>query len=365
MNIAIFSNFPAGGGKRTVFEQTKGLLSLGHQVTAFQLSGPGTKFCNLSKLNCKVVTINFTKENSYPGFLNRLVADYKNFFSLRQLHKNLADYINSNFEVALVHTDLYTESPFLLRFLTIPHVYHSHELLRIGYEKELAFTKKVSLPKKMYELLTRKYRVLIDRQNAKAASVIITNSRFSKKKIKYAYGRDSIICYSGVDTDVFRPTVPKTKSLVFMGQRNFVGGYEFVTQIQKLIPKIPIRIFGFPEGLPDTDSDTLLAKSYSQALATLCVSYNEPFGLKALESMSCGTAVLAVNEGGYEDSVVNGKTGWLLKRDPKLFANEIKKLIRRPKLAAQMGKAGRTHVIKAWTWKRHITQLNTILSNLS
>ncbi|MEK7095299.1 MAG: glycosyltransferase family 4 protein [Patescibacteria group bacterium] len=369
MKIAVFHNFPAGGGKRTVYEQVKGLIKYGHAVEVFEIKNSDSDFCDLRSLGCKVHEIDFEKTSNLPGILARLQKDYQNFFVLKNIHASWATFINSSgFDVALVHTDLYTESPFILQFLKVPHVYHCHELLRIGYEKEYAFTDKVSWPKYLYEILTRKYRVYIDRINARSAQHIITNSKFTQSNIKKAYGRQATICYSGVDTNIFKPVAKKSNTILFMGQKNYVGGYDFVQKIVSLLPKkAKTRIinFGFPEGRPDTKNDLVLAKAYSQALATLCVSYNEPFGLKALESMACGTPALAVSEGGYVDSIIHGQTGWLLPRDPQVFATLITKLIKNTAISIRLGKRARTHVIRNWTWNRHVQQLEKILKKIS
>ncbi len=369
MKIAIFHNFPAGGGKRTVFEQAKGLLARGHQVEAFELTNTDSSFCDLRKLKCRVAVFPFEKESFLPGFLSRLQKDYQNFFVLNHVHKKIATHINSSgFDVALIHTDLHTESPYILQYLKIPHVYHCHELLRIAYEKEYAFTESVSWPKYWYEMITRKIRKQIDRINAQSAKNIITNSEYTKKNIQMAYGRIAKICYSGVDPKVFRPIGKRTKSILFMGQKNYVGGYDFVNEIMAHIPiemGIQLKNFGFPKGRPDTKNDLLLARSYSQALATLCVSYGEPFGLKALESMSCGTPVMATREGGYPDSIVPGINGWLFPRDPKVFAKQIIALANNPSISNRMGSNARNHVLKSWTWDRHVGQLEKILLDVA
>jgi len=368
MNIAVFHNFPAGGGKRTVYEQVKGLISLGHHLTVFELANPDSAFCDLRPL-CPVVVLDFSLQSPLPGPLRRAAADLKNFGHLPLIHRQIASQINrGGFDVALVHPDKYTESPFILRFLTLPHVYHCHELLRIGYEPELAFFDPVSPPKRMYELATRKLRVRLDRTNARSARFIITNSRYIRQKIRSAYGRSAQVCYSGVDPQVFRPRGSKNRQIVFMGQRNLVGGYEFVQQILSRVPKshrIRLLSFGFPSGRPDTSNDQVLAEAYSSSLATLCVSFSEPFGLKALESMACGTPVLAVAEGGYRESVIHGQTGWLLPRDPGLFAAKICELLDHPRTAVTLGRQARRHILSRWTWTRHVRQLHTILTHVA
>ena len=61
-----------------------------------------------------------------------------------------------------------------------------------------------------------------------------------------------------------------------------------------------------------------LADYYSAADITVMPSYHESFGLVALESMACGTPVIAGDVGGLNRIIQHGKTGYLLKGDVTL-----------------------------------------------
>jgi D-inositol-3-phosphate glycosyltransferase len=66
---------------------------------------------------------------------------------------------------------------------------------------------------------------------------------------------------------------------------------------------------------------------YSAADVTVVPSWYESFGLVALESMACGTPVVASRVGGLATTVRDGETGHLVAwRDPKLFADAIRAL---------------------------------------
>jgi glycosyltransferase involved in cell wall biosynthesis len=58
-------------------------------------------------------------------------------------------------------------------------------------------------------------------------------------------------------------------------------------------------------------SDQMLAQLYSQSSLTICPQKWETFGLVPVESMSCGTPVLAFNSMGSQETIIDGKTGWL------------------------------------------------------
>jgi glycosyltransferase involved in cell wall biosynthesis len=50
------------------------------------------------------------------------------------------------------------------------------------------------------------------------------------------------------------------------------------------------------------------------ALALLhLISFDEPFGLSVIESMACGTPVIAFNRGSMPEIILDGKTGYLVK----------------------------------------------------
>jgi len=363
MRIAVFHNLPLGGARRTLLEQMKG-LSKKHTLDLYEFENNNESFMDLSKFADRVYKYDFQLENNYPGFINRLVRDYKNFISLYFVHKKIAaDIDKRRYEVVFVHTDKYTESPYILRFLKTPNIYHCHELLRIAYEKVLAFDEDVFIVKKWYENTTRLIRKYIDKTNARSAYIIVTSSIYIKDKVKKIYRKAAVCLHLGVDTKVFKPNNFKRDDyILYIGGRNKLKGYDLVHQLKKLLSKeIKIKELGFLKADTLIKNDTKLAETYSKALITLCPARSEPMGLVQLESMACGTPVVAVNEGGYRESIVDGITGYLLPRDAKVFADKIKYLIGNPKLVDKMGKAGRQHIEKRFTWEGHVRKLEKLL----
>ncbi len=56
-----------------------------------------------------------------------------------------------------------------------------------------------------------------------------------------------------------------------------------------------------------------MGQLYKGAYATLFpISWREPFGLVMVESMVCGTPVVAFREGAVPEVIMNGKTGFIV-----------------------------------------------------
>ncbi|MEM3122352.1 MAG: glycosyltransferase, partial [Candidatus Pacearchaeota archaeon] len=55
-----------------------------------------------------------------------------------------------------------------------------------------------------------------------------------------------------------------------------------------------------------------LINLYSNCKGLITTSLNEDFGLTPLEAMASGKLVIAPNEGGYKETIINGKTGILI-----------------------------------------------------
>ncbi|HYA00501.1 MAG TPA: glycogen synthase [Candidatus Binatia bacterium] len=114
--------------------------------------------------------------------------------------------------------------------------------------------------------------------------------------------------------------------------------------------------------LPHRDLVALL----SHAQVFVCPSVYEPFGLVNLEAMACETAVVASAVGGIPEIVVDAETGYLIPCDPGAIAADvsaarrfeaelatgINALIADRRLAAEMGRAGRSRVLRSFTWER-------------
>jgi len=98
-----------------------------------------------------------------------------------------------------------------------------------------------------------------------------------------------------------------------------------------------------------------------------CLVYtppNEHFGIVPLEAMYLGKPVVAVRSGGPTETVVDGTTGFLCEETPDDFASKISKLVRRERVAVEMGKAGQKRFLEKFSFIAFSNHLNEVVSSL-
>jgi len=81
--------------------------------------------------------------------------------------------------------------------------------------------------------------------------------------------------------------------------------------------------------LSDLPEDALIDR-YSRCRGVISTAVDEDFGMTAVEAMASGKPVIAPREGGYLESVIDGKTGILIDCTPEKLAEAVKRLSREP-----------------------------------
>src|SRR5579864_1256360 len=226
MRIAIYENLPPGGAKRAAHELGRYLASR-HEADLYQLSVTDNRAFDLRSLVRRVYSYPF---RPLRGLLEARLRtghlaprSYTLFWPLRALHRRIAaDISRRGYDVVLAHTDAMTQSPYLLRFLgRIPTVYFCQEVFRVAYEADALRAHREALKSSRFPLgalrlledsaIQGKLKAN-DRRNTSAAGTVVVNSRYSQEQVLSAYGRDALVCYLGVDLEVFRPQPPHAAS---------------------------------------------------------------------------------------------------------------------------------------------------------
>jgi len=397
MRIAIYENLPPGGAKRAAFELGR-YLATHHDIELHRLSITDNRLFDLGPLARQVYVHRYSP---LRGALDaRLKAghyaprSYTLFGPLRRLHRRIAaDIRGRRYDVVLAHTDAMTQSPYLLRWLAPqPNVYYCQEVLRVREETTALRLHRRRLAASRFPLGT--LRLLedaivlprleaADRTNAAAAGAIVVNSKYSRERVRAAYGRDAITSYLGVDISRFRPdpAVSRVPEVLSIGSPALLKGHDLVIDALSQIEagrRPRLRVITAPG--PDAQTLSRLAVErgvelalehgldearlihrYQSALATICASRLEPFGLTAVESMACGTPVIAIDEAGYRETVRDGVTGHLVEPTAAALGGALSSLVQEPQAAARLGAAGPPWVAQHWTWDRAGQRLEAVL----
>ena len=87
---------------------------------------------------------------------------------------------------------------------------------------------------------------------------------------------------------------------------------------------------------------------------------NEHFGIVPVEAMYMECTVIACNSGGPLESILHGKTGYLLPSDPKLWTDQINEVLTS---GVHTGKAGKQRVIDLFSQDAFADKLVSLLES--
>jgi len=223
-------------------------------------------------------------------------------------------------------------------------------------------------------------RQQVERELMASAQRIVAFSSHERDAMVRLYGADAgriVLAPCGVDLSLFRPLDQRAvrERLGLNGEKVFlyVGRLEPLKGLELLLhtaahletcEKVRVLVVGGgANGDGEIDRLRRLARTlgvedlfdfvgrvdqedlplyYNAADVCVVPSYYESFGLAALESMACGTPVVAARVGGLPTIVQHGRTGYLKSwRCPEAFANSLEMIISSARLQQSMGLAAR------------------------
>lgn len=244
--------------------------------------------------------------------------------------------------------------------------------------------------------LYRLYRVpwdWLERRAMRQADHVVTNSRFTAEAIRRVFPglqqREVPIVYPGVSVPLAPPSRSTSESLIFLvvaridprkglgfALEAFVALRGLVSEsiftrcrlviagaYDSCLPEACVLLSDLKQtvmahGLEDrvdfklnADTDTLKAQ-WSQAFALLHPMINEHFGIVPVEAMARGLPVLAVNQGGPCETVIDGVTGALRPQEAEAFAEVMAQWAANPEQAAALGLAGWERARSTFSFER-------------
>jgi glycosyltransferase involved in cell wall biosynthesis len=188
-----------------------------------------------------------------------------------------------------------------------------------------------------------------DQRSVQNLDQVVAISETVQRRIKDFHGRSSQVIYPPVDTKRFqlkeygdfwlsvnRIYPEKRIDLQFEVFRNLpeerlivVGGYAQGDHAAKYYEELARRIPSNVE-MRGSVSEEELMELYEKCKGLICTAIDEDFGLTPLEAMASGKPVVAVNEGGFRETVVHGKTGLLVEANRDLLVRAITEISKDP-----------------------------------
>jgi glycosyltransferase involved in cell wall biosynthesis len=221
---------------------------------------------------------------------------------------------------------------------------------------------------------------------AKNATLTVTISKYSSKKIAQFYGVDKAkirIVPNGVDTSKFKPSengekikrqigADKKLCVLFVGRLIPRKGLTFLveaaTKIVKEYRQTLFLIVGDGPQKPHLRSylekrnlagnfvflgdvnESALPAVYNCADVFVLPSIQEGQGIALLEAQATAKPVVAFDVGGVREAVLDKETGLLMKPDSSDLADAVMKLLGSLALRETMGSKGRKFVVDNFSW---------------
>lgn len=229
----------------------------------------------------------------------------------------------------------------------------------------------------------------------RAADVLTANTPYESEELSEHYGAQPeqiMIVPPGVDLTTFHPCQqeesrvrhqvdPSAQIILFVGRLQPLKAPDVLIEaVAEMIRRRPERrevlrmiIIGSPSG-PETDfSDSLADSIHDHDLSDVIIlrphsprdelfrwycladvvavpSYNESFGLVALEAQACGRPVVATDVGGLRSAVDDRSTGLLVRgHDPAAWADALESVLDEPGLADRLGNQAARHAAR-FSW---------------
>ncbi len=230
-----------------------------------------------------------------------------------------------------------------------PNLYYCHTPTRAFYDLYNTFLKRqpffISI---FFRAWVRVHRPISEYYLSHVCK-IVTNSRNTSKRIEEYFHRNAEVIYPPIDISKFTckgyedfwlsvnrlypekrveiqieafKKMPEEKLII-------VGGYSKGDHAQSYAKTIVNNLPANVKVLGEV-SETELLDLYSRCRGFICTAMDEDFGMTPVEAMASGKPVVAVNEGGFRETAIHGKTGLLIKADVNSVIEAVKFISREP-----------------------------------
>lgn len=232
-----------------------------------------------------------------------------------------------------------------------------------------------------------------DRWFAGTVDVWLSSSAYNAAQVQERYGRPVTVIHNGVDPERFCPEAPQAgirerfaipaAATVAVSVGRLIG-WKGLHVVIECLPNVPGLHFLVVGGGDERARLVKLAADRGVADRVHFVGEvahrdlpgflgagdvfvqpsigEEAFGISVVEAMSCGLPVLASNQGGLREIVIEGETGHLLPAgDPSAWGQALADMTDAG-LRQRLGTAGRARVIANFTWAGNAQRLVAMLT---
>jgi glycosyltransferase involved in cell wall biosynthesis len=222
-------------------------------------------------------------------------------------------------------------------------------------------------------------RRAIDWLAVRRSAKLVANSRYTANRLRQLYGREAdAVIYPGVDLTLFRPGRSNATYAVTVGRLSPEKGLDRLLDIWRDLPDLPLHIIGSgdpalehelralaPQGVHFRGrlTSTDLADAYRGAALAVFAPHGEEFGMAPLEAMASGIPVVAWRDGGLQETVLDGETGYLV-TDGVTFRQRVRLLLHDTEQRRAFGAASRRRA-ESFSWQTTAGALEEVCLALS
>jgi glycosyltransferase involved in cell wall biosynthesis len=236
-------------------------------------------------------------------------------------------------------------------------------------------------PDECFSYISQAMQRRMQQEYAAADFIIVPSTAAVHSFVTAGVSRQKVLSAPfGVDTHLFSPKAVVTRSdstfrALFVGRLELLKGLPYVLQAWKMagLPNAELLLVGTT--LRETDpilrrysapgiqvinsvQRSELAGIYRSCDVLVFPSLCDGFGLVLLEAMACGLPVIATENSGGPDCIVDGITGFITKiRDAESIAHHLRWIHANRGEAAEMGRRGRIVVEGRFRWEDYAARL--------
>lgn len=262
-------------------------------------------------------------------FANKLISPLRIFAPMIFESFNL-----NGFDVIISSCSIYFSKAVIAQSGSL-HISYIHTPPRYLYGYATSFNYRKNPLTRIIGELANHFLRIYDYKTSQRPDILVANSKNVQARINKFYRREAVMIYPPVDVEKLKAgtadaeqnsklkNTSQNRKEYYLSVSRLVRG-KGVDIIVKACTKLglPLKVVGVGPILGELKKtagkniefvgqvdDRQLAKLYFNAKALIVAAEDEDFGITPVEAQACGTPVIAVNNGGYLETIVDGKTG--------------------------------------------------------